>query len=123
MTESKTQAEEQKKASDAPIIKKKPESPRKDHGPQAAGPAHAGAHAGALLPALERSASALERAQKASAMQQKLGNARLGRIMGATTAPPATEPPVEEQEKGMDREHIPRVIAAREKAEELRHGR
>ncbi len=114
MPESKAHAEEQTKKAEAQVIHKMPEVPEKQHGPQRASLVQAATE--------HRGTSTPERAQQMTTMQQTVGNARVARMMGTAHKEPGTHPIAEEQEKGIDREHTPRMIAAKEKAEEMLHG-
>jgi hypothetical protein len=86
MGKMKQLAEDAAKEAPAPMIDDKPKAPDKKAGPHAAA---AGAQAD--IRAVEQ-AAITERARRMAALQRKVGNARLGRMLGGATK---DVPPVE----------------------------
>jgi hypothetical protein len=89
MPKMKQLAEDAAKETPAPMIDEKPKAPDKKGGPHMAG---GGAHAD--IRAAEQAADVPERARRMAALQRKVGNARLGRMLASA----AKDVPVVEAE-------------------------
>ncbi len=87
MTTIKTLAEHMDKVARRPVPEHLPEGPVKHDGPHSVSFSKEDVHAASLLHAAPGDGSAPERARRMAALQQRMGNARLSRLLDEIGAP------------------------------------
>lgn len=87
MTTIKSLAEHIDKVARRPVPEHRPEGPVKHDGPHSASFSKEEIHAASLLHAAPGDGSAPERARRMAALQQRMGNARLSRLLDEVGAP------------------------------------
>jgi hypothetical protein len=99
MIAKKTSAEHAEKSTQMPTVDEKPGEPEKVEGPEHAAFSKEEIHAASLLHAPPGDGSAPERARRMAALQRRMGNARLTRLLGEIGVPEAG---------GVESEEIPK---------------
>jgi hypothetical protein len=99
LTANKAPAEHADKAARMPVVDDKARAPEKVEGPQHAAFSKEEIHAASLLHAPSGDGSAPERARRMAALQRRMGNARLTRLLGELGV---------QQESGVEPQDIPK---------------